>query len=134
MPQELTHIELAERAYSAWNDDDLEGMLAFCHPEAEFTPSGVFPGLESGYRGEGGIRRWWNTFHEPWREIKVIPERMAKRPGGVAVLIRFEGLGRDGIETTMRFINWIEIRDGLLYRLVGQPASDEAIRELGLGD
>jgi ketosteroid isomerase-like protein len=132
VPQEGSHTELAERAYRAWNEDDLEAMIALCHPEAEFTPSGVFPGLDSVYRGEKAIRRWWDTFHEPWSEIKVIPERIAERPGGVDVLIRFEGVGRDGIETKMSFINKIEVRDGLLYSLVGQPAADEAIRELGL--
>jgi ketosteroid isomerase-like protein len=132
VPQELSHTELAERAYGLWNDDDLDSLLALTHPDAEFTPSGVFPGLQSGYRGKEAIRRWWDTFHEPWREIKVIPERIAERPDGVDVLIRFEGVGRDGIETTMTFINTIEIRDGLIYRLVGQAASDEAIRELGL--
>ena len=33
----------------------------------------------------------------------------------------------------MRFINTIEIRDGLAYRFHSQPPTDEAIRELGLG-
>jgi ketosteroid isomerase-like protein len=132
VPEELSHTELAERAYAAWNDNDLEAMLALAHAEAEFTPSGVFPGLQSAYRGEEEIRSWWDTFHEPWREIKVIPERIVERPDGVDVLARFEGIGRDGIETTMKFINKIEVRDGLVYRLVGHPANDEAIRELGL--
>jgi ketosteroid isomerase-like protein len=132
VPHELSHTELAERAYGAWNDDDLEALLALIHPEAEFIPSGVFPGLESGYRGKEAIRRWWDTFHEPWSEIKVIPERIAERPDGVDVLIRFEGIGRDGIETTMKFINKVEVRNGLVYRLAGQPATDEAIHELGL--
>jgi ketosteroid isomerase-like protein len=132
VPQELSHAELAERAYGAWNDDDVEAMLALTHPEAQFTPSGVFPGMESAYRGEEGIRRWWDTFHEPWSEIKVIPERIVERPDGMDVLVRFEATGRDGIETTLNFINKIEVRDGLLYRLVGQPASDEATRDLGL--
>jgi ketosteroid isomerase-like protein len=132
VPEELTHSELAERAYAAWNDDDLEALLAFCHPDAEFIPSGVFPGLQSGYRAEDGIRRWWATFHEPWREIKVISERMVERPDGVDVLVRFEGIGRDGIETTMSFINRIEVRDGQLYSLFGEEASAETIRELGL--
>jgi ketosteroid isomerase-like protein len=132
MPQELSHTELAERAYAAWNADDLEALLALCHQEAEFTPSGVFPGLQSGYRGEEALRRWWETFHEPWREIKVIPDRMVERPDGVDVLVRFEGIGRDGIETTMSFINRIEVRDGQLYSLFGEEASDETVRELGL--
>ena len=33
---------------------------------------------------------------------------------------------------TMNFINAIEVRDGLLYRLVGKPADEETLRELGL--
>jgi ketosteroid isomerase-like protein len=128
-----TYTELAERGYRAWNEDDLEALLAICHPEVEYHASGVFPGLEPVYLGEEGMRRWWHTFHEPWRRIKVIPERIAERPNGVAVLIRFEGTGRHGIETTMQFINTIEVRDGLAYRFDSQPPTDEAIRELGLG-
>jgi ketosteroid isomerase-like protein len=133
VPHELSHTELAERAYDRWNDDDLEALLAITHPEAEFTPSGIFPGLQSAYRGKEAIRRWWDTFHEPWSEIKLIPERIVERPGGMDVLIRFEGVGRDGIETTMQFVNKIEVRDGLIYRLIGQSATDEAVRDLGLG-
>jgi ketosteroid isomerase-like protein len=133
VPPKPTYIELAERGYRAWNEDDLEALLAICHPEVEYHTSGVFPGLEPVYLGEEGMRRWWHTFHEPWRQIKVIPERIAEWRDGVAVLIRFEGTGRQGIETTMRFINTIEIRDGLAYRFHSQAPTEEAIRELGLG-
>jgi ketosteroid isomerase-like protein len=128
-----TNTELAERGYGAWNDDDLDALLAICHDEVEYHTSGVFPGLEPVYRGKEGMRRWWGTFHEPWSEIKVIPVRIAERPDGVAVLLRFEGIGRQGIETTMQFINTIEIRDGLARRFDSQPVTDEAIRNLGLG-
>jgi ketosteroid isomerase-like protein len=132
VPQERSYTELAEIGYRAWNEDDLEGLLAICHPEVEYHTSGVFPGLQSVYEGAEGIRRWWADFHEPWKQIKVIPERIAERPDGVDVLIRFEGTGRHGIETTMRFINSIEIRDRLAFRFHSQPPTDEAIRELGL--
>jgi ketosteroid isomerase-like protein len=133
VPREPTYTELAERGYRAWNEDDLEALLAICHPEVTYHTSGVFPGLQPVYPGEEGIRRWWADFHEPWREIKVIPERIAERPEGVAVLIRFEGIGRGGIETSMRFINTIEVRDGLAYRFDSQPLTAEAVEELGLG-
>jgi ketosteroid isomerase-like protein len=129
---ESTYTELAERGYRAWNDDDLEALLAVCHPEVEYHTSGVFPGLEPVYRGQEGFRQWWDAFHEPWRQIKVIPERIAERPDGVAVLIRFEGTGRQGIETTMQFINTIEIRDRLAYRFDSEPPSEEALRKYGL--
>ena len=132
MPPQESFAELTERGYRAWNEDDLEALLAICHPEVEYHTSGVFPGLQPVYRGEEGIRRWWRDFHEPWERIQVIPERIAEGPEGVAVLIRFEGVGRQGIETSMEFINTIEIRDGLAHRFDSQPPTDEAIRELGL--
>ena len=125
-------MELAERGYRAWNEDDLEGLVAVCHPEVEYYTSGVFPGLQTVYEGRKGIRQWWADFHEPWQEIKVIPERIAETDNGVAVLIRFEGTGRQGIETEMLFINTIEVRDGLALRFDSQPPTDEALRELGL--
>jgi ketosteroid isomerase-like protein len=127
-----TNTELVARGYESWNEDDLDGMLSFCHPEVEYHPSGVFPGLDPVYAGEEGIRRWWADFHEPWREIKVIPERFAERGDAVAILVRFEGTGREGIETSMRFINTIEIRDHKAYRFGARAYTSEAARELGL--
>jgi ketosteroid isomerase-like protein len=132
VPEGPSYTELAERGYAAWNEDDLEALLAICHAEVTYHTSGVFPGLQSVYEGKAGIRRWWADFHEPWREIKVIPERIAERPDGVAVLIRFEGTGRQGIETTMQFINTIEIRDGLAVRFDSEPVTEEALRKHGL--
>ena len=54
MARQLTNTELAERGYRAWNEDDLDGLLAICHPEVEYHTSGVFPGLESVYERQGG--------------------------------------------------------------------------------
>ena len=88
--------------------------------------------MDAVYEGPEGIRRWWRDFHEPWSRIEVIPERMAERDDEVLVLLRFEGTGREGIETAMRFINMIEIRDGLAYRFGARPYSAEAVAELGL--
>jgi ketosteroid isomerase-like protein len=132
VPAGLSDTEVVQRSYDVWNDDDLERFLTLTHPEAEYIPSGIFPGMASAYRGREGVRRWWETFHEPWREIRVVPERIVERGEEIAVLVRFEGTGRDGVATTMSFINRIEVREGLLYRLVGQPAGEEALRELGL--
>jgi ketosteroid isomerase-like protein len=127
-----TSTELAERGYRAWNEDDLEALLAVCHPDIEYHSSGVFPGMRAVYEGEEGVRDWWADFHEPWKEIKVIPERIAERDDQVAILVRFEGRGREGIETTMRFINTLEVRDGQVYRFGAREPTDEALRELGL--
>jgi ketosteroid isomerase-like protein len=65
---EPSNTEIVERGYRAWNEDDLDGMLAVCHPEVEYHPSGVFPGMQPVYRGEEGIRGWWADFRGPWHE------------------------------------------------------------------
>jgi ketosteroid isomerase-like protein len=127
-----SNIELAERGYRAWNEDDLETLLDVCHPEVEYHTSGVFPGLQAVYEGKAGIRHWWEDFHEPWKQIKVIPQRIVERPGGLAILVLFEGTGRQGIETTMRFINTIEVRDRLAFRFHSQAPAEDALADLGL--
>jgi ketosteroid isomerase-like protein len=125
--------ELIEYGYNAWNVDDLEALLSICHPEVSYHTSGVFPGLQVLYEGRDGIRRWWTDFREPWEKIKVIPERISDRGDGLySVLVRFEGTGRQGIETTMEFINVVEIRDGLAYRFDSMSPTEEAMREHGL--
>jgi ketosteroid isomerase-like protein len=88
--------------------------------------------MDAVYEGEEGIRRWWREFHEPWRRIEVIPERVVERGDEVAILLRFEGTGRDGIATSMSFINTITIKDGLAWRFGALRPSDEALRKLGL--
>jgi ketosteroid isomerase-like protein len=125
--------ELIEYGYNAWNVDDLEALLSICHPEVSYHTSGVFPGLQVLYEGKDGIRRWWTDFREPWEKIKAIPERISDRGDGLySVLVRFEGTGRQGIETTMEFINLVAIRDRLAYRFDSMSPTEEAMREHGL--
>jgi len=125
--------ELIEYGYGAWNAGDLEALLSICHPDVSYHTSGAFPGLQTVYEGKDGLRRWWVDFREPWEQIKVIPERIVERGDGhFAIRVRFEGTGRQGIETKMEFINLTEIRDGLAYRFDSMPPTDEALREHGL--
>ena len=135
----LSLTGLIEFGYDAWNRGDLEALLSICHPEVSYHTSGAFPGIEPVYEGKDGLRRWWADFREPWEQIKVIPERIVERGDGdgddgiFSILVRFEGKGRQGIETTMAFINLTEIRDRLAYRFDSMYATDETLREHGLG-
>jgi SnoaL-like domain len=88
--------------------------------------------MDAVYEGEEGIRRWWREFHDPWSRIEVLPERIVAHGDEMAVLLRFAGTGRDGIETSMSFINTIVIRDGLAWRFGARAVTGEALSELGL--
>ena len=55
------NVELVRQIYAAWNQGDLDAMLAVLHPEVEFVTSGAFPGripstpVTMASRGSGGI-------------------------------------------------------------------------------
>jgi ketosteroid isomerase-like protein len=47
------NVELARRLHGAWNDRDLETMIALADPEVEYvnSPTAVEPGTRHGYDG-----------------------------------------------------------------------------------
>ena len=51
------NVELTRRAFEAFKDRDLDGLLAMMADDVEAFP--ILAGMEGGYRGHDGIRRWW---------------------------------------------------------------------------
>ena len=53
-------MELARRAYDAFNRRDWDAFLALMDDEVEVESRLV--AMEGGYHGHEGLRRWWNDF------------------------------------------------------------------------
>jgi ketosteroid isomerase-like protein len=51
------NVELTRRAFEAFENRDLDGLLAMLDDDVEAFP--ILAGMEGGYRGHDGIRRWW---------------------------------------------------------------------------
>ena len=51
------NVQLTRRAFEAFKDRDLDGLLAMMADDVEAFP--ILAGMEGGYRGHDGIRRWW---------------------------------------------------------------------------
>jgi ketosteroid isomerase-like protein len=51
------NIDLTRRAFQAFADRDLDALLAVLDDDVEAFP--ILAGMEGGYRGHDGIRRWW---------------------------------------------------------------------------
>jgi ketosteroid isomerase-like protein len=50
-------VDLTYRAFQAFEDRDLDALLAMLDDDVEAFP--ILSGMEGGYRGHDGIRRWW---------------------------------------------------------------------------
>ena len=51
------NVELTRRAFKAFDDRDLDALLAVLDDDVEAFP--ILAGMEGDYRGHDGIRRWW---------------------------------------------------------------------------
>jgi ketosteroid isomerase-like protein len=69
------NVDLTRRAFQAFEDRDLDGLLAILDDDVEAVP--ILAGMEGGYHGHDGIRRWWASllgtfpdFHAEIRELR----------------------------------------------------------------
>lgn len=128
-------IDLIARGVDAFNEGDIDGMLAPMHPDVEFQPlRGVLEGTV--YRGHEGFRRWledmaedWDEFHLEMGEVSEIGSSWVLVQGRVRARARASGVELD---TTAAWL--CKLRDGLIgslrfYRDV--DAAVEAARDSG---
>ena len=130
----MSSAHLVQRAYDAWNRDDFEAARAMVHPDVEWRSSGVFPGLEPVYRGEAGVRDWWQQLREPFERFTVEIERLIEREGRALVVaqVRFRAVGKEsGAPVDLQFANVWEFRDGLIVRYRAYASVDEALAAVG---
>ena len=68
-------VALGQRVFDAFNRRDLEAALALMDDDVEFGSR--LAGMEGGYRGHRGVRRWWETIREtsPDRIIEIVEAR-----------------------------------------------------------
>lgn len=51
------NVDLTRRAFQAFEDRDLDTLLAMLDEDVEALP--ILAAMEGGYRGHDGVRRWW---------------------------------------------------------------------------
>jgi ketosteroid isomerase-like protein len=80
------NVELAQRAYDAFNRRDFPSLLALIDADAEVVPR--LAGVEGGYHGQEGIRRWWQNLLDGWPDFRV--EVIEMRDLGHVTLTKME--------------------------------------------
>jgi ketosteroid isomerase-like protein len=127
------NVELVRQVYEAWNRGDLEWLLEHSTADAEFRTAQLFPDTDPSYRGQERFREFWKTFREAWDTFTIEAERL--EPIGddrVLALLRFHGVGRQGVEVTLKFANSIALEDRLVSEVVNFADWQEALDAVGL--
>jgi ketosteroid isomerase-like protein len=119
--------ELAQRYVAAYNDRDLEAMLALMDENAVSYPSRLFGARR--HQGHGDVRAWWQTMVESgrWYEV-VVAEIRQLPPDRVAILGELVDHG----EPLSPWGVLVRVRDGLIIESRSYLSEKELLDELGL--
>ncbi len=122
-------VEMGRRAVEAFNNQDVEGLKAITHPDAEiFSLRSALEGTS--YKGKAGVDEFWADALETWEELRVEDVELFDRDGRALVVCRLILRGRgSGAEVDHPFAWIVELRDGLMWRLQSTLDVEAARRE-----
>jgi ketosteroid isomerase-like protein len=126
------NVETVRRLVEAFNDRDLDALLAAIDPDAELqTLRAELEGRS--YRGHEGMRRLLADFDQDWEYVRVEAEELRDAGDEVVVLGRLHARGRTShidLDVPMGFL-W-RFRDG--KAVYGKTFSEraDALRAAGL--
>lgn len=129
--------ETVRAMLAAFERRDVDGALAYVHPEVELRPYATqgMAGRDGHYRGHDGIREYFADVAKVWHELVVIAEDYRAAAGSVVVFGRVRGYND---ETTVDSpVIWVwKLRDGLVCsgQVFPTPAAALASVEPAGGD
>jgi uncharacterized protein len=127
------NVEMARRAYAAFNRGDSEGMVADIAPDFEYVTTGAIPGVGGVYRGPEGLSRFlesfWGEFDEPGLEVRELIEAEDQVLAGLT----FQGRGKQsGVATTWDIWHVWTVRGGKVVRGQAFTSREQALEAAGL--
>ncbi len=146
--------DLVERGVAAYNSRDAEAFAAICTPDAELSPLVVQAEGGEPYRGDAGVRRWFEEIEAAFESVHIEVERVHDlgevlvieaqlrnrgRASGVEIVQVVEGgpADRAGLRPEDLIVEldgvaiegMDELQRVVVSELIGQPVSAKVIRE-----
>ncbi len=124
----VSNRELCRRFLYAYHPDRLDDLLGLLHPDIEWATTETW--VERGvWNGHAEVRAGLQRFFSEWEDFSN-DEVEAFTDGGdkFAVVTRMRGRSpRTHIPTEMRTSGVLEVRDGLIVRVVGHSDPADAL-------
>jgi ketosteroid isomerase-like protein len=85
------NLELTRRAVQAFEDRDLDALLAVLDEDVEAFP--ILAGMDGGYHGHDGIRRWWANLLDTFPDFGVEVLEVREIGGATVAALGTRGRG-----------------------------------------
>jgi ketosteroid isomerase-like protein len=127
------NVELTRRAFEAFKDRDLDGLLAMLADDVEAFP--ILAGMEGGYVGHDGIRRWWTGLLGTFPDFRAEIVELLDLGDSTFAVLRFRGHGV-GSDTPVDATGWqvSRFRHGECIGWHVYTSEREALEAVGLAD
>lgn len=123
-----TDVELMREGFAAFEEEGVDGLLRFLHPDFEMTTPAGLAAEPDTYRGHEGMRRYFDSFYEVMEDIGFDVTQVEDLGGGRVLLeSTLNARGRvTGIATQQEVTQVWEIEGGLARRCHVFASPEEA--------
>jgi ketosteroid isomerase-like protein len=87
------NVELTRRAFQAFNDRDIDALLAMLDDDVEAFP--ILAAMEGGYHGHDGVRRWWAGLFGAFPDFRAEVVEVRDLGDLTVAALRLRGRGAD---------------------------------------
>ena len=125
------NVELHRRGLKAFNERDVEALIAITHPDAELYSAMV----DGTYRGHAGARKWHRDFEETLGTIRAELEALFDLGDTTLAFTILRAHGQQsGADVVMKSAQVCKWRDGLCVYMRAYARREEALRNLGIAE
>jgi ketosteroid isomerase-like protein len=123
-----SNAEVMEKAFEDYTSGGWETMLPLLAPDFELTTPPALATEPDTYRGQQGLRRYFESFYEAMDEISFQPQEFREVGDWVVIPFRMTARGRaTGLEGSIDGVMAWKMRDGLAVRCLVFGELDEAL-------
>ena len=133
MPEES--VETAKRAYEAFAQRGVDGILEYLDPEIEWHPWSRFAREPNVIRGHDGVRRLFSVYEENFEDLRAEPLEFIAAGDRIVVPFRLGGREKGTGRTMEIELVHVWTTDGnRASRVQVYESKDDALRAVGLND
>jgi ketosteroid isomerase-like protein len=126
-------VEVVREIFEAFNSEDIDLILSFTHSDFDVEVPPDLSAEPDTYRGQDGMRRYWDSFRDAMEEIRFQPERFWDAGEAVVVAMHITAKGRrTAIPVEQRLAGVWTICDRKAIRVRVYASLSEALQAVGL--